>query len=61
MALFIKDDRVQHDYLGAGTFIKYVEGYVFLSLIKWDKTPPFRYNMGENPAAAMTSKLRKVE
>lgn len=49
-----KGDRVKHSYLGKGVFISKIE---FLSLVKWDKTPDKRYNMGENPCAVFTKNL----
>lgn len=49
-------DRVVHEYLGTGTFIKDIKGTV-LSLVRWDKIPPARYNMGENPTCVFTKDL----
>lgn len=51
-------DRVNHEYLGQGTFIKEIAS---LSLVKWDKTPPERYNMGENPCVVFTKELQTLE
>ena len=52
-----KGDRVKHEYLGEGTFIKEIS---FLSLVKWDENPPERFNMGENPCAMFTKDLVKI-
>ena len=49
-----KGQRVKHSYLGKGTFIKKIS---FMSLVKWDKTPDVRYNMGENPSVIFTDQL----
>lgn len=52
-----KGDRVKHYYLGKGTFIKTIS---FMSLVKWDKTPDFRYNFGQNPTIVFTDKLKLI-
>jgi len=54
-------DRVIHDYLDNGTVIK-VGGLhlVGMCLVKWDKTPAVRYNMGENPCAVWIGELKRI-
>ena len=52
-----KGDKVKHNYLGTGTFIKKIS---FMSLIKWDKTPDMRYNFGENPSTIFTEELERL-
>lgn len=49
-----KGARVNHEYLGDGTVVKKVS---FMTLVKWDKTPHERYNMGENPSVIFTDEL----
>lgn len=49
-----KGDKVIHKYLGKGEVIKNIS---FMTLVKWDKTPDKRYNMGENPCAIFTEEL----
>lgn len=53
-----KNDRVKHSFLGKGIFIKKIS---FLSLVKWDKKPSIKYNMGENPCAVFTKKLKIIK
>ena len=51
-------DRVKHDYLGKGTVVEYpIRALRILALVKWDKTPSIRYNMGENPCVISVSEL----
>ena len=50
-------DKVKHKYLGTGTFIKKIS---LMSLVKWDKTPDIRYNMGQNPTPVFTSELKAI-
>lgn len=52
-----KGERVVHPYLGEGEFIKYVG--VYLSLVRGDKKPSVRYNMGENPTCVINSELKR--
>ena len=51
-----KGDRIKHKYLGKGTFIRMSK----IVLVKWDKTPEVRYNMGENPCTVSIKELRKL-
>lgn len=51
-------DRVKHKFFGKGTFIKELEFLSSLSLVKWDKTPDIRYNMGVNPCVVFTKELQ---
>ena len=46
-------DRVKDDFLGEGEVVKIIKndyGDDGAYMILFDKTPPVRYNMGENPA-----------
>ena len=57
-----KGDRVIHEYLGAGTFIRYSmivlrSNNGCLSVVKWDNNPPIIYNRGHNPSCVFTSEL----
>ena len=54
---FKKGDRVKHEYLGEGTFIKEIS---FMSLVKWDNVPAIKYNMGTNPCVIFTEQLIKL-
>ena len=51
-------DKVTHEYLGDGEI---VDDLKLLSttayMVKFDKIPPIRYNMGENPTLAFESNL----
>lgn len=54
-------DRVKEVFLGEGEVTDYVKPkYLGLVFVKFDKTPPVRYNMGVNPAAVFTKDLKKV-
>ena len=49
-------DRVTHEYLGDGEIVNDLNGRgVFM--VKCDKTPNIRYNMGENPTLVFKSNL----
>lgn len=50
--------RVHHDYLGEGTVEKNI---LFMTIVKWDKTPEYKYNMSENPSAIFTKELTQAK
>ncbi len=59
---FNENDRVIHEYLGAGTFIRYSmmglrSDNLCLSVVRWDKTPSEEYNRGMNPSCVFNSEL----
>jgi len=59
-----KGQRVNHEYLGNGTFLKHLSTFFsdkfIMSLVEFDKTPNIKYNSGENPCAVFTRKLTKI-
>jgi len=54
-------DRVKHKYLGKGTFIKRIPACFGLVLVKWDKTPSARYNMGEKLCSIFPDELTNIK
>ena len=53
-----KGTKVKPKYLGKGIFIKHPKKLEFFSIVKWDKTPNKRYNLGENPCLIFTDTLK---
>ena len=53
-----KGQRVNHKYLGVGIVKKTIS---FMTVVKWDKKPDYRYNLGENPSAIFTEELTPHE
>ena len=51
MTEYAVNDRVVHEFLGAGTIVEVEDFGTPLSgwLIKFDDTPPTEYNLGCNP------------
>jgi hypothetical protein len=54
-------DRVNEIYLGKGTIERVDVAMKGLHLVKFDKTPDVRYNMGENPTAVFDYKLIHIK
>lgn len=55
-------DRVHDDYLGDGEIVDDFDKRVADSfMVKFDTTPPTRYNMGENPTFIFRSSLKLLE
>lgn len=52
-------DRVRNSFLGDGIVTDKTE-MDWLVIVRFDKTPPGQYNMGENPTAELVSKLEKI-
>jgi len=64
MYKFKKDDRVVDDYLGAGSVVRPIKSgldskLTIAYIVLFDKTPDFRYNMGENPTMVFTGSLKE--
>ena len=63
MQKFTYGQRVIDDYLGAGTVVKQINSsmdnnYTVAYMVRFDKTPDVRYNMGENPTMVFPVSLR---
>jgi hypothetical protein len=61
MAKYRVGDRVEDEYLGLGTIEQLdCAGLRGFHLVRFDTTPPVRFNMGENPTAVFEDRFRKV-
>ncbi len=60
MSEFKIGDRVSNSFLGGGTVADETE-VDFLVIVRFDKTPPVEYNMGENPTAQLVSQLERIK
>jgi len=56
-------ERVKYDFLGAGEVKKIFKGALInrpvAYLVLFDKAPPVRYNMGQNPTLQFCDELSK--
>ena len=51
-------DKVIDEYLGDGEIVRDLDSSIRGAfLVKFDETPPFRYNMSQNPTLAFGSNL----
>ena len=63
MKKFSIGQRVVAEYLGTGTVIEQIKiarGNIAY-MVRFDKTPDVRYNMGENPTMVFPSSLRALD
>jgi hypothetical protein len=63
MTTMPKGQRVIDEHLGAGTVVRPIKSSLDSQLcvaymVRFDKTPDVRYNMGENPTMVFPSSLR---
>jgi len=66
MKKFSLGQRVVDEYLGAGTVIERIKiargnPLCIAYMVRFDKTPDVRYNMGENPTMVFPSSLRALD
>lgn len=66
MKKFSIGQRVVAEYLGAGTVIERIKiargnPLCIAYMVRFDKTPDARYNMGENPTMVFPSSLRALD
>ena len=66
MKKFSQGQRVVAEYLGAGTVIERIKiargnPLCIAYMVRFDKTPDVRYNMGENPTMVFPSSLRALD
>ena len=61
MAKYKVGDRVKDSFLGLGTIVQLnCAGLRGFHSVKFDETPPIRFNMGENPTAVFEDNFTKV-
>ena len=65
MKEFKKGQQVVHDYLGKGEIVKLIKSSLDSKLtvaymVRFDKTPPMRYNMRENPTMVFPESLKPI-
>ena len=63
MKKFSIGQRVFAEYLGAGTVVERIKinPLCIAYMVRFDKTPDVRYNMGENPTMVFPSSLRALD
>jgi hypothetical protein len=53
-------DRIIDEYLGRGEIVKiFGNSYSRLYLVMFDETPPYKYNMGDNPTIVFEKTFKK--
>ena len=55
--------RVYSDYFGYGVVCEERKSITEMDvcIVKWDKTPPLNYNMGQNPCAVFINRIKAVQ